>query len=268
MRFTIDHDLHIHSFLSLCSEDENQIPENILAYAKKNHLKKICLTDHVWDTKVCSFTGTHFYAEQTIPHIKQALPLPQDAEVEFYFGCETEMDKQCRVGMAKESFDEFDFVIIPTTHMHMKGFVLDEKDNSIEGRAARYIDRLDALLDMDLPFHKIGIAHPTCSCIGSDWEQHIEVMKAIPDQELYRVFSRLAKSGAGFELNIYYIFKYTEEQLPHLLRFYRIAKECGCKFYLGSDAHSLKDLDGAMAIFERIIDLTGLEESDKFRPLG
>ena len=267
MKFVIDHDFHIHSFLSLCSEDENQTKEAILAYAKRNGLKKICLTDHVWDTKVCSFTGDHFYAYQTIPHIRQALPLPQAEGVEFYFGCETDMDKFLRVGMARESFDQFDFVIIPTTHMHMGGFVIEWEDDSVERRAELYIKRLDALLDMDLPFEKIGIAHLTCSCIASPVEKQLAVLQAIPDAELYRVFGRIARAGAGFELNEE-IADYTAEQLPHIARYYRIAKECGCKFYLGSDAHNGRALDGAMKKFERMVELFGLEESDKFRPLG
>lgn len=269
MKFAVDHDFHIHSFLSLCSNDEGQTPEAILAYAKKNGLKKICLTDHVWDTKVCSFTGDHFYANQTIPHIRQSLPLPQDPEVEFYFGCETEFDKLFRVGMARESFDGFDFVIIPTTHTHMVGFTLAEEDNTEERRAALFIERLDALLDLDLPFEKIGIAHLTCVFAGvaSDKDSQRRVLSSIPDAELYRIFGRIAKAGAGVELNED-MFQYNAEELAVQLRFYRIAKECGCKFYLGSDAHTRAGLDRAPAVFEKFLELFPLEESDKFRPLG
>ncbi len=269
MKYVVDHDFHIHSYLSLCSEDPGQTPEAILAYAKKNGLKKICLTDHVWDTKVCSFTGDHFYAEQTIPHIRQNLPLPQADGVEFYFGCETEFDKFFRVGMARESFDAFDFVIIPTTHTHMVGFTLEEADNTEERRAALFIERLDALLDMDLPFEKIGIAHLTCIFAGVDNNKDSQrrVLASIPDAELYRIFGRIAKAGAGVELNED-MFQYNEEELAVQLRYYRIAKECGCKFYLGSDAHTRAGLERAPAVFARFLELLELDESDKFRPLG
>ena len=269
MKFAVDHDFHIHSFLSLCSEDEGQTPEAILAYAKKNGLKKICLTDHMWDDSICSFTGDHFYAYQNIPHVKQSLPLPQDPDVEFYFGCETEFDKFFRVGLARENFDQFDFVIIPTTHTHMVGFTLAEEDNTEERRAALFIERLDALLDLDLPFEKIGIAHLTCCFAGVDSKKDSQhrVLASIPDAELYRIFGRIAKAGAGVELNED-MFQYNEEELEVQLRFYRIAKECGCKFYLGSDAHSRDWLERVPAVFERFLELFPLEESDKFRPLG
>ena len=35
MKYAIDNDMHIHSFLSSCSNDPKQSPEAILEYAKK-----------------------------------------------------------------------------------------------------------------------------------------------------------------------------------------------------------------------------------------
>ena len=52
MRFTYDHDLHIHSRISPCGGDPNQTPERILQYAVDNGLKTICVTDHYWDGTV------------------------------------------------------------------------------------------------------------------------------------------------------------------------------------------------------------------------
>ena len=269
MKFAIDHDFHIHSGLSLCSGRPDQTPEAILAYAKKNGLKKICLTDHLWDEKAFALPADHWYGIQNIPYVRQNLPLPQDPEVEFYFGCETEFDKFFRVGLARENFDLFDFVIIPTTHTHMVGFTLEEADNTEERRAALFIERLDALLDQDLPFEKIGIAHLTCCFAGvnSEKDSQRRVLASIPDAELYRIFGRIAKAGAGVELNED-MFQYNEEELAVQLRFYRIAKECGCKFYLGSDAHSPDGLSRAPEVFAKFLELFPLEESDKFRPLG
>ena len=38
----------------------------------------------------------------------------------------------------------------------------------------------------------------------------------------------------------------------------------GCKFYLGSDAHHVTELERAKARFEKTIDLLDLKETDKF----
>ena len=45
---------------------------------------------------------------------------------------------------------------------------------------------------------------------------------------------------------------------------YKIAKQCGCKFYCGSDAHHPDSLDRAKAIFESATDLLELTEEDIF----
>ena len=50
-----------------------------------------------------------------------------------------------------------------------------------------------------------------------------------------------------------------------VLRPFRIARGCGCKFYLASDAHHPQNLDGAIARFARAVDLLDLTEKDKFR---
>ena len=83
MRFTIDHDLHIHSQLSLCSGDPGQNTAAIFAYGVKNGLKTLCLTDHMWDPAVPGASG--WYAAQSYERTKTALPLPQSESVRFLF---------------------------------------------------------------------------------------------------------------------------------------------------------------------------------------
>ncbi len=49
------------------------------------------------------------------------------------------------------------------------------------------------------------------------------------------------------------------------LRPYFIAKECGCRFYLGSDSHKASALVGTKENFEHVIETLNLRESDKFK---
>lgn len=60
MRFKADHDYHIHTFLSVCSNDEVQVPSAILGISKELGLKEICLTDHYWDETVPCRTAVKF----------------------------------------------------------------------------------------------------------------------------------------------------------------------------------------------------------------
>lgn len=263
MKYIIDHDLHIHSILSSCSRDPKQSTDAILRYAEELGLKKICLTDHYWDERVSGASG--WYKPQNTPHIKQALPLPKSEKVDFLFGCESDMDRHFRVGISKERFDEFDFVIIPTTHLQMSEFTIPENfEDTPKNRAELWVKRLDALLSLELPFHKIGIAHLACRLINKKSpEDYFKTLELIPEEEMVRLFTRAARLGCGIELNQDDMsFVWGGEDT--VLRPFRIAKECGCKFYLGTDAHHPKSLYSMKSVFESAIDALGLSEDDKF----
>ena len=262
MKYIVDNDLHIHSKISACSGDALQTNERLLQYASENGLKTICLTDHFWDDSVEG--ASVWYEPQNYKHIVAAKPLPQKENIRFLFGCETELNKELTLGVSKEKLDLFDFIVIPTTHFHMLGYTLSEEQSaSSQNRATAWIKRFDAVLEMELPFHKIGMAHLTCSLIAPSREEYLEVLSLIPAGEMKRLFTKAAKLGVGIELNSYDM-NFAEEETDVVLRPYRIAKECGCKFYLGSDAHHPDALDGAKAVFERAIDLLELTEEDKF----
>ncbi len=256
MSFAIDHDYHIHSQISLCSNDPLQTTQALLEYAQKNNFRKLCLTDHFWDETIPYDHG--WYKWQGYDHVAQALPLPQAPGVQFCFGCETEMDENDRLGISRERFDSFEFVAIPTTHFHMM------VSGDVKERSCAYLRRLHHLLEMDLPFHKVGIAHPTCHVIfQNNWEGHIQVIDGITDAQFAECFEQIAKVGAGVELNLRFL-QYKEEEKPRIMRPYEIAKEAGCKFYFGSDAHFPKELETVPAEFQGIADYLHLEESDRF----
>ena len=264
--FPIDHDLHIHTLLSSCSNDPEQTTDRILRYAKENGFRQVAVTDHFWDAKIEGVSD--WYRPQDFAHIAGSLPLLKADGVRFLFGCEAEMDKDFRLGIARETFERFDFVVIPTTHLHMKGFTISPEDDTIPRRAAVYVDRFEKLLSMDLPFRKVGIAHLTCPLIAKKPPfAHLDVLDLIPDSTFYDLFRETAKLGAGVELNFHF-FDYDRTMCERVLRPYRIALDCGCRFYLGSDAHHPSGLDDAPANFAAIAQALGLTEKDRFDPLA
>jgi histidinol phosphatase-like PHP family hydrolase len=261
MRYKIDHDLHIHSFISSCSHDPEQTSERILRYAEENGFSQICLTDHFWDESVEG--ASNWYSKQNYAHIAAALPLPKSDRVEFLFGAETEMNKNLVLGISKKRFDDFGFVVIPTTHLHMKLNISEEDGATPEGRAKVWVSRLDGLLDMDLPFGKIGIAHLSATCIAKEREDHLRVLELLPERELERLFAKAATLGVGIELNKSDM-SFKDSEADTVLRPFRIAKAQGCKFYLGSDAHHPRNFETFHAVFDRAVTLLDLNESDKF----
>ena len=121
-------------------------------------------------------------------------------------------------------------------------------------------------LNTDLPFKKTGIAHLACPLIcRGDHEGHLAALDAIPQAELDRLFTKAAALGVGIEINAG-DFLFADEEAEHVLRIFRTAKACGCKFYLASDAHGRESFAVVDGLFNRAIDLLDLQESDKFIP--
>lgn len=257
----IDNDLHIHSKLSLCSNDPLQTTNRILQYAEENKLNTICITDHFWDERVqCA---CDWYKPQNFEHLSAAKPLPQSDEVRFLFGCETEMDMNMRLGISKERFDDFDFVVIPINHFHMINVTIPSDIITPAQKADFWLKKFNTVLNMDLPFKKIGMAHLACGLMDSSRSGVLEIIKSIDQTKMERTFIKAAQLGVGIELNASDM-NYAPEEKDIILRPFAAAKKAGCKFYFGSDAHHPDELDRARQLFEKAVFDLELEERDKF----
>ncbi len=265
MKCVFDHDLHIHSSVSPCSGDPEQTPERILRYAEENGLNTVCVTNHFWDDAVPAPYGLG--AGVGTEMLKSILPLPQKEGIRFLFGAETDMDRDLTIGVGPEAARELDFIIVPINHLHLKGFTCRGDEDAAE-RARYIVRRYEALLSADLPFEKVGLAHFTCSLMYKDGRA-ADVLNLIPDAEYRRLFRRTAELGMGFELNMpaakgdKRVMNWEEDRDE--LRIYLLAREEGCKFYFGSDAHTGRDLNGAKRNAERIIELLDLRAEDMYR---
>ena len=62
--------------------------------------------------------------------------------------------------------------------------------------------------------------------------------------------------------------RYSGDDIARVKRPYLIAKECGCKFYMATDAHHNEELKNAKTDFERRVDFLELKEEQKFKPFG
>ncbi|MBO5896872.1 MAG: PHP domain-containing protein [Clostridia bacterium] len=259
MKYIADHDFHVHTTVSACCHDENQTPENLLKYALENGFHKVCITNHLWDEGVPSEAEWH--PAHTVERLKSVLPLPTHEGARLLFGAETDIDYNGVLGISRKTLDEMDFVTVATTHLHLGGNTVREKPKTPEEAAELWLQKIRILLRMDLPFHKMGIAHLTCGHIMKG-RSH-EVIRLLQDEDLYEIFQACSKKGVGIELNVKTL-DMTDEVRQVLMHPYHIAKDCGCKFYLGSDAHKGAALETVKAEFENVIDILDLQETDKF----
>ena len=184
--------------------------------------------------------------------------------MEILFGCEVDMDSEYNIGVPKERWKDFDFIIVSTTHFHhMAGEEWENADN--KKLAELWVKRFRKVLESDLPFGKVGIAHLACGLINMrSREDYLEVLSNVSDEDMRVLFTDSAKLGLGIELN-YGDVNCGDDEIDKVFRMFRIAKDCGCKFYLGSDAHERWAFDGVDKVFVRAIDILGLTEADKFR---
>ncbi len=253
-------DLHCHSTLSSCCHDAAMTPQAILDFAKAHAYTELCLTDHLWDSAVPG--SSDWYAPQNVEHVRSCLPLPKSDGLRFRFGCETELPMSGIPALARENFDLFDFVVIPPNHMHMKGLVRPESIDTPEKMAIYVQDRLENLMERDLPFRKIGLAHLTCSLMFSEGSV-ADVVSHMSEARLLRIFKGYAQAGTGIELNAG-SFKEWDARREELLIIYRAAKEAGCRFYLSSDAHAVKSLSGVPDFLPEVISALHLTSEHQY----
>ena len=63
--------------------------------------------------------------------------------------------------------------------------------------------------------------------------------------------AKTVKLGMGVELNKGDM-AFKDNETDTVLRMFRIAKSCGCKFYLGCDVHRPKGFSNSKEVFERV----------------
>lgn len=253
--------MHTHTIQSECCHDPKQTVANILSHAKQHGYALQCITDHLWDAAVPG--ASSWYATQDIAHVSQSLPFPEGQDVRLVFGCETEFCGGGLLGLAPAHMDLFDFIIIPPNHFHMVDFVRPASVCTPQDIALLFVQRLEEIGRLPLPFHKVGIAHLTTRLLYSEGDKY-QVLNAIPKERFFDAMRTFARLGAGIEINGSC---YRDGWLTHVddeLRLLRIAKDAGCRFYLGSDAHTLEHLDRVPKALPQVVQLLGLTDQDQF----
>ena len=263
MKFQLDHDLHIHTYLSPCSNDPEQNPQSILRYGEENGLRHIVLTDHFWDEAV---PGN--FAWQGWAHISKSLPLPQGEHTRMHIGCEVDMNRNNVIGISRELAEKLEFFVVSINHLHIQ--MKREEHFDKAWYKEQYLLRWRTLLDSGLPYHKIGFAHPTFRGLAGNLPNgtdHIDILDSIPDSTFRDYFGETQRLGMGVEINVKPS-EYGDADLERILRVYRIAAECGCHFYGATDAHFPRHLAPRREGILQVIDMLGLTEDQKFRPFG
>ena len=232
----IHHDFHIHTHLSLCA-NESATVENYLTIARRLGLTKLGFSNHFWDENIPG--ATPFYVPQNLSHVLQLKPelaAVTVPNITLYFGCETEYDPARRdVTITEEVAQQFDFILVPNspTHLVMPRDCYHPYQKHVDFMIRAYED----IIDSSVSRYITAIAHPF-EAVGCPYDYNI-LIHIISDDCFKRLFDRTAERGIAIEINVDSMRNKSEAEIESCsqLRMFRIARECGCKFLFGSDAH-------------------------------
>ncbi len=229
----IDHDLHIHTYLSACCSDkENHRPAAILALANELGLKTIGFADHVWVNP--DLTPSSWYAAQDASQISKLREdlATIDTDLRVLVGCEAETIAPGKFGITPEFAEQLDFVQLPCSHFHMTNFVAQPRSEKPRDIAEHCLTFFRSAATSGLA---TVIPH---SFLPLGFLDDIEAsIDSIADAEFIDAFALAAEGGVAIEITTGYL--NPEPRRASAIRFLTLAKQAGCRFTFGSDAHDL-----------------------------
>ena len=234
----IEHDFHLHTNLSLCAKREVTAADYV-SNARRLGLKKIGLSDHFWDSAIEG--ANKFYQPQDYEHIcllKPELEKLHCDDLQIFFGCETEYDPVHHgVAITEETAEQLDFLLVPNSHTHM----MMPKDcyEPYQKHADFMLQATYEILSSPVSRYITAIAHPF-EAVACPYPNGL-LIDLITDDQFKRVLDVMAQKGIAFEINVSSMMRKTApEEIEQMsqIRLFRLAKQQGCKFLFGSDAHS------------------------------
>ena len=234
-------DLHIHTTASVCSHDEEQIPENIIPLLAGRGFKKIGFTDHIWVSK--DVAPSRFYKTQSgAKHLElKKFIASRKWETEVLVGCEADMIAPGIFGMTPEFKARIDYVVMSTNHFHMTRYVEQPVEKTPEALAQHMLKFFVSAAKSGIPDI---MAHPFFPF--GYIEFYDKAIASLSDTELLDAFSIAAANKIGIEINRCCLpnpkaGRFFSLETP--MRVLTLAKKAGCTFTLGSDSHHLANFD-------------------------
>ena len=113
----IDHDLHVHTYLSACCEQkERQTPSAILALAEEMGVNTIGFADHIWVNPKLQPSDWYRSQDATQTARLRADLASISTNVRVLVGCEAEMIAPGKIGLTREYAAQLDFVLLACSH--------------------------------------------------------------------------------------------------------------------------------------------------------
>lgn len=270
----IEHDLHLHTHLSVCGRDDATIA-NYIRSAKELGIKKIGVADHMWDSKVPFVDSmrtskaagggdavVNWYRMQDIPHCREILDeiAQLDTEgVHFWFGGEVDYCPGVGAAITLEEAEKLEFMTVPNSHTH---HLMDEKDYEPKEKHAEFMLRAGMeICTAPTAKYVTALAHPFDAVLPP--YPQAEVLDVITDSQMAEVFCAAKENNIAAEINVSSFNGCPDDQLQNhfMMRVLQVAKACGCTFTFGSDSHTAMG-QYVLTRGPLIADILGITEAD------
>lgn len=276
---TPSYDLHIHTALSACCPEKDiQLPAQILALAQEMGLEAIGFSDHVWANP--DVQPSAWYAPQGIEQITRLRHMLAELSSEekisdattsdatfprprILVGCEAETIAPGVFGMTADFAATLDFVLLSCSHIHMKDFVAQPSNEQPYTIAMHLLEMFRS--GVCCPW-ATSIAHPLVPF--GRMENYAAIMDSMPEDALQEACGLAAEKGVALEITTSFL-PSTEAahdgplpwSMETPLRLITTARDAGCRFTFGTDAHVPERQKGLPALAE-LVSLAGLTPKD------
>ncbi|MBQ2902758.1 MAG: PHP domain-containing protein [Clostridia bacterium] len=218
--------LHIHTTFSGCAKRE-MTARDIVKTADAAGLEMIALTDHNYPDRRNAVAQQRYDLMRELEGFEHNVKVLIGAELSAYGINKFADDIACD--------NSLDYRLYTTNHFHQKYWEHPEVKTP---RA--YAEHMLAIMEGVIASGRADcFAHPFMAGYIHVFEDSHDVTRAFRDNEIGDIMEKAHKNEIAWELNVPAIFKDPE----FFNRYFRIGKEVGVIFNLGTDGHSLDSVD-------------------------
>ena len=256
-------DLHVHTNKSLCAPRETT-PASYIPCCAEEGIRLIGITDHVYPEDMLAQYG--YPNDKRVDRLLELRASLAEAEaqsgIRYLLGCEIDyFDCVGAPYILPEESEGFDYVLLAASHILNYPHMYTAYDlGSPDVLRELTIERFVAACKLDYPV-PTGICHPLYP-ICSPYQA--EIIDGISDETLKELFSMAAEKNISVEIHSCLYRNDTPHNefglSDHYLRILAAARDCGCKFHMGSDAHAPAAFVGSHAKLRKAAELLGLNQ--------
>lgn len=256
-------DLHVHTNKSLCAPRDT-VPSTYIPHCTEEGIQLIGITDHVYPEDMLAEYG--YPLDHRVNRLLELRTVLSEAEaqsgIRFLLGCEIDyFDCVGHPYILPEESQGFDYVLLAASHILNYPQMYTAYDLASPSVLRRLtIERFVAACGLDYPV-PMGICHPLYP-ICSPYQA--EIIDGISDETLKELFCMAAEKKISIEIHSCLYRNDTPHNefglSDHYLRILAAAKDAGCKFHMGSDAHAAPAFIGSHAKLRKAAELLGLTE--------